>query len=229
MSFVRLYVVEYANLNSQDTFNTSLTADGYKQGGLGVGASNVNDAEWNDFNGRMPLVPCGITRHLVNTTGVVNITYPAGTLNETTTRTFTVPSYRGIENPFGHIFKWTDGININTVEGTTTVYTTNNIVNFADDTSTNYEARCSFTKLENGYIKTWNWDANGDFIPTSIGGSSASYLYDYSSWGDGWAVLRSGGYANYGAACGLFYFSASSGSGNSSADIGGRLYYTPAE
>lgn len=46
-SLLRLYVVEYANFNSQAAYNSSLTADGYHQGGLGEGVSNINGSNWN--------------------------------------------------------------------------------------------------------------------------------------------------------------------------------------
>jgi len=37
--FYWLYVVEYANFNSQEAYNAVLTDDGYKQGGLGNGVT----------------------------------------------------------------------------------------------------------------------------------------------------------------------------------------------
>lgn len=226
-AMVRLYVVEYANFNSQAAYNAATTADGYKQGGLGDGCTTTDSTKWNNFNSYNPLAPCGITKSLVNDTGFVNILYPANTFTTAAT-TFSIPSYRGIENPFGHINKWVDGININTANNTTTVYTTEDITNFADDTNTNYTLRASFTKPSDNYIKTWNWDQYGDFIPTSTGGTSSSYLYDYSYWNTGWRVLHCGGYASGGAAAGLFRFGASVSAG-SGAGVGGRLYYTPSE
>lgn len=231
MAVVRLYVVEYCNLNSQDTYSSSNTADGYKQGGLGAGFSNINSTEWNNFTGYYPLCPCGITKSLVNNTGIINITYPAGTINETTARTFSIPSYRGIENPFGHIWKWCDGMNINTVNGVTTIYTTDDITKFADNTSTNYVERVSFNRsFTEGWIKSWSWGENGDFIPTQVGASSSTGLCDYSWWNNtnvGWRVLGLGGDADSGSYCGWFCFAAGADSVGVTASIGGRLNYTP--
>jgi hypothetical protein len=202
---VRLYVVEYCNFNSQDTYYSTTDSNGFKRGGLGAGVSTIDGSTWNNFNECNPFVPCGVTKTLVNNTGTINYVFDANEF-ATSSVTVSVPSYRGIENPFGHINKWTDGININTTNRITTVYTTEDISKFADDTSTNYTQRCSFTKPENGYIKTWNWDSKGDFIPTSTGGSSSSYLYDYSYWNNGWKVLCSSGDAHNGAYCGWFCF-----------------------
>ena len=228
MSIVRLYVVEYCNFNTQAAYNPSLSAEGFKQGGLGDGVSTTDQTTWTNFNGRNPLIPCGITKSLVNETGIIDFKYEA-TEFSTNAITFHVPSYRGIENPFAHIWKWNDGININTVNNITSVYTCNDITKFADDTANNYQLRAEFNKPTDGFIKTWNWDKNGDFIPTSTGGSASSYLYDYSYWNTGWLVLRSGGSAYNGAHCGWFCFFANDGSGYAYAGIGGRLYYTPAE
>lgn len=40
--FYWLYVIEYANFNSQDTYNAELTSEGYRQGGLGPGVTAGN-------------------------------------------------------------------------------------------------------------------------------------------------------------------------------------------
>ena len=41
-----LFVVEYATLNSQASYSAALTADGYRQGGLGAGVSDLNGTLW---------------------------------------------------------------------------------------------------------------------------------------------------------------------------------------
>ena len=220
MAVVRLYVVEYCNFNSQDTWYDTTDVNGYKRGGLGIGVSNINSTAWNNYNSYNPFIPCGVTNSLGNQTGVISYTHDQ-------LGTFSVPSYRGIENPFGHIWKWTDGININTVNGTTTVYTCDDISKFTDSVSEDYTDRVSFDLPNSNWIASWNWDENGDFIPTSTGGSSNSVLYDYSYWADGLRVLCSGGYATVGASCGWFCFYAIYGSGGAGAPVGGRLYYTP--
>ena len=233
MAWVRLYVVEYCNLNSQADYNASKTVDGYMQGGLGAGVSTANATNWNNFNGYNPFVPCGVTKRLGNNTGVVSYKFAATEFDPNNAFTVSVPSYRGIENPFGHIWKWTDGINIY-CDGTThksSIYTCSNIANFADNTFDNYVLRTSdcYQGTE-GYIKEWVKDEFADFIPLSNGGSASSYLYDYSWFNNvGWQVLRSGGRANYGTTCGLFFFDAGYDSSYAHANIGGRLYYTPAQ
>jgi hypothetical protein len=229
MAWVRLYVVEYSNFDSQSAYNANKTADGYMQGGLGVGVSEVNNDSWSSFNSYNPFVPCGVTKRLGNKTGVVNYVFAANEF-QTDAITICVPSYRGIENPFGHVWKWTDGINIY-CDGNShksTVYICDDITKFADDTQTGYTIRTSeMINGSEGWIKTWLIDEHADFIPLTVGGSQSSYLYDYIYANNtGWRVLGSGGGAGVGARCGLFCFNVYAGSSDVAANFGGRLYYT---
>lgn len=230
MSVVRLYVVEYCSFNVQASFNSNKTTDGYAQGGLGVGVSEVNSTSWSNFNAYNPFVPCGVTKRLGNSSGYVEFKYGAGEF-QSTAMTVQVPSYRGIENLFAHIWKFTDGINIygDSTNNTTAIYTCDDITKFTDNTSTNYVLRThSAVYGTEGYIKNWLWDDYGDFIPLTQGGSSSSYLYDYSWFQNaGWKVLLSGGLASDGSLCGLFAFRGFYGSSYSWAAYGGRLYYIP--
>jgi hypothetical protein len=100
-----LFVVEYATLNSQKAFNASLTTEGYHQGGLGEGVTTgsvkINGADAWSF------VPCGTTNSLGNGTGIIEYTHTNTNAEGTSTGTkvVNVPRYRGIENPFGHVWK----------------------------------------------------------------------------------------------------------------------------
>lgn len=66
--FYWLYVIEYANFNSQDTFNSTLTSEGYKQGGLGVGVTTMNN--WGEYNSNFPITPLGYNNNYGNKTGI---------------------------------------------------------------------------------------------------------------------------------------------------------------
>lgn len=88
-----LFLVEYANRNSQAEFIPELDKDGFHQGGLGIGCTYIED-----FNGNYPYASNGYTHILGNKTGESSIV--GGVVN----------SYRGIENPFGNIYTFLDGI-----------------------------------------------------------------------------------------------------------------------
>ncbi len=70
-----LFRVHYATYNSQATFNSALTAEGYLQGGLGAGVSDINANKWR-YNGQNPFIPCGYTAELGNRTGVKDFYMP---------------------------------------------------------------------------------------------------------------------------------------------------------
>lgn len=103
-----LFAIEYATLNSQKAFTSTLTAEGFHQGGLGPGVSNFMN--WEPYNNIYPIIPCGFTNSLGNNTGVVTFTLTREQVEAYgSEHSESVPSYRGIENPFGHIWKLTDG------------------------------------------------------------------------------------------------------------------------
>lgn len=103
-----LYIVEYANMNGQLNVNDQLTAEGYKQGGLGAGATDgaisVNGASvYSVFT-------CGCTDSLGNGSGQItqqfSNTDAEGTVTSTVTRK--ANRYRGIENPYQSSNYFTD-------------------------------------------------------------------------------------------------------------------------
>ena len=74
--FYWLYVIEYANFNSQDTFNSELTSDGYRQGGLGAGITTVRYNFSSAYNRYYPLTLCGYGDDLGNNTGIKPLIIP---------------------------------------------------------------------------------------------------------------------------------------------------------
>ena len=71
-----LFIIEYNTLNSQKAINAALDGNGYKQGGLGNGVTDVNSTKWGNFNGYNPFIPCGYSKSLGNYSGAVVYTFP---------------------------------------------------------------------------------------------------------------------------------------------------------
>ncbi|MBQ1653122.1 MAG: hypothetical protein IIT61_03215 [Bacteroidales bacterium] len=94
-----LFLVEYANRNSQAAVNNSLTPEGYRQGGLGMGCTYV------DSISNYPAVTNGVTNSLGNNSGEISGVTPLSGSG-----TATVSSYHGIENSFGNLYTFYDGI-----------------------------------------------------------------------------------------------------------------------
>ena len=67
--FYWLYVIEYANFNSQEEFKEELTSEGFKQGGLGNGVV-ITSVLWDIIVAKTPFTPCGYTNTFGNNTSV---------------------------------------------------------------------------------------------------------------------------------------------------------------
>ena len=234
-----LFVIEYATRNCQAEFNAQPDANGYKQGGLGAGVTTLDSAKWNTLNGYYPFIPCGTTNSLGNATGVVNFTMPAEYNPGGTALVVKVPSYRGIENPFGHIWSWTDGclclIQSNAAGGRSIFYTCDDPALFGSTEAAlaNYQERGDLPKTE-GYVKTLMVGEYGENMPIAVGASSSTYFCDYfyTSIPESGQALRGvllGGSATYsnGTIAGLAFASAYNAPSSTSAYFGSRLCFIP--
>lgn len=65
-----LYVIEYANFNSQEEFKEELTKEGFRQGGLGMGVSTIKSFIWANILSHNPLILCGYTNIFGNNTSI---------------------------------------------------------------------------------------------------------------------------------------------------------------
>lgn len=230
-----LFVIEYAQLNCQAAFTAQLTEDGYRQGGLGDGVTTLDSTRWNNFNGYNPFVPCGITNCLGNATGVVDYEMPE---EYGAALTVHVPSYRGIENPFGHVWSWTDGILVQAqsdADGAKHLFFRAADDNPANFNSSNYNGYVQRGELprSDGYVKKILCGEYGDNMPQQIGGSSTTYFADffYQNKPASGVALRGvyfGGIAYNGAYAGLASASTGSAPSKTHTSFGSRLCFIPA-
>jgi len=202
-----MQIVEFASFNLQKPVDNTLTVEGYRKGGLGNGVTTAVSAEWSAFNGYNPFVVCGSSDSLGNKSGEVAVIIPnfggAGI-----SRTFTVPRYRGLENSFGHIWKWVDGVSFNHLADRRECYIFDDPSLIADNTSVGARLAGNLSLTE-GWVKTILFGAKGDIFPTSVGGSSTTQFCDYfyaPALGSGWRALLFGGIANYEAHAGRIAF-----------------------
>lgn len=222
-----LFAVEYATLNSQKPFNAQKDANGFSQGGLGEGASQMTD--WINFNNANPLIPCGYTNEFGNGSG--EKAYVVKNASDGTHATLMANRYRGIENPFGHVWKYTDGANIQVTTGDaglSILWTTDDPSNFSDTSYTGYDKKGNICRTS-GYAKKMLLGENGDIIPTEVDGSSSTYWCDYYRTTitiDGIFVVLAGSSANGALDNGLASIYGGYTS-NSARDIGTRLCFFP--
>ena len=190
-----LYLVEYASF--------------YSQSMIGAGLTDWSSV-WLGYNDYNPINNTGLSNAKGNTT--FNLSNGNGVVGSYMT-------YRGIENWYGHLWKWVDGININS----NVPYVTNTQP-FADDTATNYTALGITLINADGWQATLSQQSRG-FLPLTVGASSLTKITDYYYQAAGWRVVWLGGGASGGANAGAFYLGANYASGAADRSVSGRLSY----
>lgn len=223
-----LFAVEYATLNSQKPFNAQKDANGFAQGGLGPGPTQMTD--WTNFNNTNPLIPCGYTNEFGNGSG--EKAYVVKNASGGTHATLMANRYRGIENPFGHIWKYTDGANIQVTTGDaglSVLWTTDDPSNFSDTSYTGYDKKGNICRT-NGYAKKMLLGEDGDIVATEVGGSSSTYWCDYyatNTSANRMQVIQVGGNADSETSAGLVYVSAGDPPSGAYRRVGSRLCFFP--
>jgi hypothetical protein len=202
-----LYLTEYASFYSQSV--------------IGNGLTDWESRTWSAYNDYNPINQTGLSNGDGNATA--NVSNGDGVVGS-------YMSYRGIENFFGHLWKWVDGFNINN----NIPYVSNDDTDFADDTATGvgstYERITDINGDEitlinaNDYQKTLQQTERG-FLPASGGGAANTYVTDYYSQGAGWRVAQLGGVAVRGTDAGCFCWVLDGVSGYLSRNISGWLSF----
>lgn len=202
------------------------------QTGVGQGVVNIpNDASYNCSS------LTGSTAELGNSTGQAT-----ETVNEIggTETTYNVNgkvsvTYRGVENPYGNIFKHIQGVN---VWGDGSMcggqpYVANNFTFNESKNSDNYEGVGFTLPNANGYINAMGYgkeEYDWLLLPSEIGGTSAlpvgDFFYVTSDLND-YRIVLGGGSWNYGSFDGSFFGRCGYNVGSHDRSAGGRLLYVP--
>lgn len=189
-ALILLYVVEYADWNSQAVIGRGYVDSNYAQ---------------------------------INTGATDSMTYHTGRAAGTDGKT--AIQYRHIENMWGNIYQFVDGINFNYRQA----YVCLDPTKYADNTAESYIDTGITLPSSDGYIKGLGYSSNNDWliIPNASGGTDSTYIPDYIYSGTGRCVLCCGGVwdnaSSAGAACFLCYYDSTS----ASTFIGVRLLYNP--
>lgn len=229
-----LFLVEYATRNSQKAVNTALTVEGFRQGGLGSGCTTgtvtINGATTYSF------IPTGSSDSLGSGSGEVTVTIQQtdSSGSNTTTTTKKCNRYRGIENPFGHVWKHTDDVISVYISGYDARfwYKCDSPDHFGDSISNDnpYYKNIAANAAVAGYKTKIVTTSTCDFFALSCNnGSETTYWCDYN-WDNTDGSLHClliGGRSGNGGRAGLFLLHSAAGVGYSFADIGSRLTYLP--
>lgn len=223
-----LFAVEYATLNSQKSFNAQKDANGFSQGGLGLGPTQMTD--WTNFNNNNPLIPCGYTNEFGNRSG--EKAYVVKNASDGTHATLMTNRYRGIENPFGHIWKYVDGANVQVTtgdSGLSILWTTDDPSNFSDTSYAGYDKKGNVCRT-NGYAKKMLLGEDGNIVTTEVGGSSSTYWCDYhytNTSANRMQVVLVGGAAGDRSAAGLAYVNTYDAPSAAARYFGSRFCFFP--
>lgn len=229
-----LFLVEYATRNSQKAVNTALTVEGFRQGGLGSGCTTgtvtINGATTYSF------IPTGSSDSLGSGSGEVTVTIQQtdSSGSNTTTTTRKCNRYRGIENPFGHVWKHTDDVISVYISGygARFWYKCDSPDHFGDSISNDnpYYKNIAANAVVTGYKTKIVTTSTCDFFALSCNnGSETTYWCDYN-WDNTDGSLHClliGGSSGAGGGAGLFGLHSTDGVGGSGAGIGSRLTYLP--
>lgn len=229
-----LFLVEYATRNSQKAVNTALTVEGFRQGGLGSGCTTgtvtINGATTYSF------IPTGSSDSLGSGSGEVTVTIQQtdSSGSNTTTTTRKCNRYRGIENPFGHVWKHTDDVISVYISsyGARFWYKCDSPDHFGDSISNDnpYYKNIAANAVVTGYKTKIVTTSTCDFFALSCNnGSETTYWCDYN-WDNTDGSLHClliGGRSDTGGEAGLFSLTSYHVVGISLAHIGSRLTYLP--
>ena len=135
--------------------------------------------------------------------------------------------YRGIESPWGDVWLFVDGVNINERQA----WVTGNAENYASNVFAHpYKQLGYVNHTADGYVSAMGYDVNNPYaaFPTAIaGGASNAFYSDYYYQTTGQRIARFGGYWGSGSAAGLSYWGLFDSSGDAFLSVGGRLLKKP--
>lgn len=181
-------------------------------------SNNVQDKIGMGYVGASAKTKTGQTDSVTNLTGSKSMT----------SKTYQVV-WRGIEDLWGNVWEWVDGVNWNGG----LYYICNDPSKYADGTSTGYSLLASkgVTNWSSSYITQESYE-EGDFdwvmLPTAATAGTDSTYYCDTCWSStGWRVFIHGGGWYAGSRCGLFAATLDDASSDANPYIGCRLIYIP--
>lgn len=181
----------------------------------------VEYADWNT-QAKVGRGYCDRNNGAISAGGTDSMVYHTGRASGTDGKT--AVQYRHIENLWGNVYQWVDGVNFTG----SIVCACTDPSKYADDTLTEY-TNIGTRAASNGYISAFGISTTAPWAiyPTAVGGSETTYVPDYSWRFTGWLVLCVGSYWSSGSGAGLFCFCGDHSSSFSGSDVGARLLFSP--
>lgn len=217
-----------SNFNVGNVINIGTSRGGNNVASMRViTAINALDASNSEivFDGAAVNVAIGnIIAMVAQKTGqTVNLQKPSGKLSGISGRTSF--KWRGIEDPFGNLYEWVDGVLINDNKG----YICNKPSLFASTLTADYKPLSYINANANGYPFEMGYDENYPEaqFPIAVGAGSSTGYADYYYRNTGLKGAFFGGGAADGKYSGLFYWALFDAPSDAYWLLGGRLMYKP--
>ena len=213
-----LMMIELGTLNTQTA--------------IGMGVVGIPDR-----SGTQRASDTGSTASLGNATGraAKTVNNQSGDIVEYTEENRTAVAYRGYENPWGNIWKQTQGVNFwgDSTMGGGQVYVCNDFSFSEYKNNGNYEAAGFSIANANGYISAFGYGSEEfDWLlmPSETAGNASLPVGDYcyvTSNLNGYRIALLGATAVGSTNAGGYCWHCSNGGGAAQAIFGGRLMYVP--
>ena len=217
-----------ANFNVGNVINIGTSLGGNNVASMRViTAINALDASNSEivFDGAAVNIAIGnIIAMVAQKTGqTANLQKPSGKLSGISGRTSF--KWRGIEDPFGNLYEWVDGVLVNDNKG----YICNKPSLFASTLTADYKPLSYINANANGYPFEMGYDENYPEaqFPIAVGAGSNTGYADYYYQNTGLRGAFFGGFATAGAGAGLFYWLLYDAPSYAFWFLGGRLMYKP--
>ena len=159
----------------------------------------------------------------IHNTGETTGNTTSGTIENTTTAV----NWRGIENLWGNVFNWNDGINFYGYKP----YICDSFT-FVDDTSTGY-TQIAFNLPSYNWVSEFGYDDRFDWLLLPIESTSTDKSNDqigdrvFAINQNAWKICRMGGQYTVDTSDGIMCWSCDINSNNTGVDSGARLMYLP--
>ena len=217
-----------ANFNVGNVVNIGTSLGGNNVASMRViTAINALDASNSEivFDGAAVNIAIGnIIVMVAQKTGqTINLQKPSGKLSGISGRTSF--KWRGIEDPFGNLYEWVDGVLINDNKG----YICNKPSLFASSLTADYKPLSYTNANTDGYPFEMGYDENYPEaqFPIAVGAGSSTGYADYYYQNPGLRGAFFGGHATYGACAGLSFWALGYSPSDAGWGLGGRLLFKP--
>ena len=153
------------------------------------------------------------------TGGTDGVVASSGAMGTSNTNQF---MYRGIEDLWGNVWQWVDGVNIIDNQA----WVCEDAGQYESDVFASPYQKLSYTNANtNGYVREMGFDPNRPYaqFPIHLGGGATTYYSDYYYQNVGQRVARCGGAWSNGLVAGPSFWLLNASSANADANISGRL------